>query len=68
MQGILENDGNILNFTKILMEIIHFLGYKFKESWKIPEKNGLICDIIGYNTSFRLYIQGILENSRKKWT
>ena len=54
MQGILEKSRKILNFTKILMEIIHFLGYKFKESWKIPEKNGLNCDFIEYNTYFRL--------------
>ena len=54
MKGILEKSRKILNFTKILMEIIHIWGYKCKESWKIPDNNGINGDIFGYNTYLRL--------------
>ena len=50
MQGIIEKSRKILNFTKIIMEIIHILGYKFKESWKSQGKNGINGEFFGYNT------------------
>ena len=54
MQGIMENSRIILNYTKILLIIIHILGHKLKEPWKIPEKNGINCNFIGYETYLRL--------------
>ena len=38
----------------ISLDIISILGYKLKEPWKIPEKNGINGDFFGYNTYFRL--------------
>ena len=39
---------------KIQLVLIPILGYKFKESWKTLEKNGVNSDSIGYNTYLRL--------------
>ncbi len=50
---------------KILLVIKPILCYKFKESWKIPEKNAINGGFFGYNTYLRLLIQGTLEKSRK---
>ena len=42
IQGTLEKSRKILNTMKILLVIIPILGYKFKESWRIPEKMELM--------------------------
>ena len=39
---------------KLLLVITPILGYKFKESWNIPDINGINSDSIGYNTYLRL--------------
>ncbi len=39
---------------KIPLVFIPILDYKFKESFKIPEKNGINGDFFGYNTYLRL--------------
>ena len=54
MQGTLEKSRKILNTMKILLVIIPILCYKFKESWKIPEKNAINGGFFGYNTYLRL--------------
>ena len=50
----MENSRIILNYTKILLIILHILGYKLKELWFIPDKNGINCNFIGYDTYLRL--------------
>ena len=50
----MEEYWKILNTMKILLVIIPTLGYKFKESLKIPEKKGINSDSLGYNTYLRL--------------
>ena len=54
MKGILEIPRKIYELMMILFEIIHFWGHEYKNSWNIPENNGINGDIFGNNTYLRL--------------